>query len=67
MTIRLQIDMTVFQDWRQGARRMLSLESESLEELGAVAVDIAPGLAALVRKVIAEAAEKDAAQDAQTK
>ena len=67
MTIRLQIDMTVFQDWRQGARRVLTLEGESLEELGAVAVDIAPGLAALARKVIAEAAEKDAAQDAQTK
>ena len=67
MTTRLQIDITVFQDWRSGARRVLTLEGESLEELGAVAVDIAPGLAALARKVIAEAAEKDAAQDAQTK
>ena len=59
MTTRLQVDMTVFQDWRSGARRVFSLEGESLEELGALAADIAPGLAALARKVIAEEAEKD--------
>ena len=53
MTTRLQIDMIVYQDWKSGARRVLTLEGESLEELGALAVEIAPGLAALARKVIA--------------
>jgi len=58
--MRLQIDITVFEDWRSGARRVLSLEGESLEELGALAIDIAPGVAALVRKVIIEQEEQSA-------
>lgn len=63
MTTRLQIEMTVLQDWRIGARRVLTLEGESLEELGALAVDIAPGLAALARKLIAERAAQEGAAD----
>ena len=64
MTTRLQIDMIVYQDWKSGARRVLTLEGESLEELGALAVEIAPGLAALARKVIAEQAAQEGAADA---
>ena len=60
MTTRLQVDMTVYHDWKSGARRVLVLEGESLEELGALAVDIAPGLAALARKVVAEQAASEA-------
>lgn len=54
MSVRLQIDIAVFEDWRQGARRTISLEAESLEELEELAIDVANGVAALARKVVAE-------------
>ena len=59
---RLTIEVSIIQKWETVARRNVHIEAGSIEELDAVAVDMAPALAILVRKVIDEvkdAAEKD--------
>lgn len=59
---RLTIEVSIIQKWDIVARRNVNIDAESIEEIDAVAVDMAPALAILVRKVIDEvkdAAEKD--------
>ena len=59
---RLTIEVSIIQKWDTVARRNVNIDAESIEEIDAVAVDMAPALAILVRKVIDEvkdAAEKD--------
>ena len=59
---RLTIEVSIIQKWDTVARRNVNIDAESIEEIDAVAVDMAPALAILVRKVIdevKEAAEKD--------
>ena len=58
---RLTIEVSIIQKWDTVARRNVNIDAESIEEIDAVAVDMAPALAILVRKVIDEV--KDAAQD----
>ena len=58
---RLTIEVSIIQKWDIVARRNVNIDAESIEEIDAVAVDMAPALAILVRKVIDEV--KDAAQD----
>ena len=56
---RLIIEISITQKWDTVARRNVNIDAESIEEIEAVAVDMAPALAILVRKAIDEV--KDAA------
>ena len=56
---RLTIEVSIIQKWDTVARRNVNIDAESIEEIDAVAVDMAPALAILVRKVIDEVKEKD--------
>ena len=62
----LDIDITVFGDnYRLRARRVVTLQTETCNDLQEVAADMAPGLAVLIRKTVAELAALEGAEDAE--
>lgn len=64
--MQLNIDICIYSNrYSLAARRTVNLTTRSGEELAAVGVDLAPGLAMLISKAIAEAMQKDATAEAQ--